>query len=130
MQLMWLLQQQYSLGDLRVGDTFQDRRQPGHQDAALGGMPTGQQPLQPAPPGDPLDDSPLPNCPFQEITLTERDKQVLAELRRAPPGLRDGTPALRGLSTRHGMGRKPRWSNARAPVVGSPLPLPLSPALG
>ena len=27
---------------LRVGGTFQDRRQPGHQDAAISGMPAGQ----------------------------------------------------------------------------------------
>ena len=38
---------------------------------------------QPVHPGGPLDDSPLPNCPTREITLTERDKQVLVELRRA-----------------------------------------------
>ena len=36
---------------------------------------------QPAPPGDPLDDSPLPNRTIWDITLTERDKQ--AELRRS-----------------------------------------------
>ena len=30
-----------------------------------------------------FDDSPLPNCPMGDITLSERDKQVLAELRRA-----------------------------------------------
>ena len=32
--------------DLRVGDTFQDRRQPGHQSAAPDGSPTAQQPPQ------------------------------------------------------------------------------------
>ena len=35
------------------------------------------------PPGDPLDDSPLPNSPIRDIVLTERDEQLLAELRRA-----------------------------------------------
>ena len=31
------------LRELRVGDTFQDRRQPGHQDVACGGTPMDQQ---------------------------------------------------------------------------------------
>ena len=31
---------------LRVGDTFQDRRQPGHQNAAPGGAAADQQPPQ------------------------------------------------------------------------------------
>ena len=69
-----------------VGDTFQDRRQPGHQDAALEGSPIVHQPprsSQRVPPGDPLDDSPLPNFPILDIVLTERDKQLLAELCRA-----------------------------------------------
>ena len=35
------------------------------------------------PPGKPLDDSPLPNCPIRDIALTERDKHLLTELRRA-----------------------------------------------
>ena len=38
---------------------------------------------QPVPQGDLLDDSPLPNCPIRDIVLTERDMQVLPELRRA-----------------------------------------------
>ena len=32
------------------------------------------------PPGEPLDDSPLPTCPIQNIVPTDRDKP---ELRRA-----------------------------------------------
>ena len=32
---------------------------------------------------DPLDDSPLPNCPVRGIAFTESDKQVLADLRGA-----------------------------------------------
>ena len=51
--------------EFRVGDTFQDRRQPRHQDAAASGPAPGQQPpqsSQPVPPGEPMDDSPL-NCP-------------------------------------------------------------------
>ena len=69
-----------------VSDTFQDRRQPGHQNAAPDGAAADQQPpqsSQPMPPGDPLDDSPVPNYPSRDITLTERDKQVPVELRRA-----------------------------------------------
>ena len=53
--------------NLRVGDTFQDRRQPGHQDAAPEGSPAIHQPLhrsQPVPPGHFLGGSPLPNCPI------------------------------------------------------------------
>ena len=72
------------LRELRVGDTFQDRRQPGHQDAAA--PVSGQQPpqsSQPVPPGEPLDDSPLPNCPIRDIVFTERNKHLLTELRRA-----------------------------------------------
>ena len=34
------------LRELRVGNTFQDRRQPGHQDAAASGTAAGQQPLR------------------------------------------------------------------------------------
>ena len=74
------------LRELRVGDTFQDRRQPGHQDVAARGTAAGQQHPQssrPVPPGEPLDDSPLPNCPVPDVALTERDKQLLTELRRA-----------------------------------------------
>ena len=69
-----------------VGDTFQDGRQPGHLSAAPGGAPADQKLSQgshPVPPGDPLDDSPPVNCSARDITLTERDKQVLVELRRA-----------------------------------------------
>ena len=51
------------LRELRVGDTFQDRRQPGHHNpSASGGTAAGQhlpQNSQPALPGEPLDDSPL-----------------------------------------------------------------------
>ena len=31
-------------------------------------------------PGEPLDDSPLPNCPIRDVVLTDRDKQLLFEL--------------------------------------------------
>ena len=61
----------------------------------------------------------------RHISLTERDKQVLAELRQAC-----SMALLRGHWVRHGLGRKPRKSHERAPVVASPVPLPLSPALG
>ena len=74
------------LRELRVGDTLEDRRQPGHQDAAASGLATGQQlpqSLKPVPPGEPLDDSPLPNCLIRDVVLTDRFKHLLTELRRA-----------------------------------------------
>ena len=49
-------------------------------------MAAGQQlpqSSQPVPPGEPLDDSPLPNCPTRDVVQTERDKQLLTELRGA-----------------------------------------------
>ena len=58
-------------------------------------------------------------------TLSSRRQ---AATRRASPGLSDGNPALRGLSMCHGLGREPRRSHERSPVVRSALPLPLSPA--
>ena len=73
------------LRELRVGDTFQDRRQAG-QDVAHGGTSIDQplsQSSQPVPPGEPLDNSPLPNCPIRNIVLTDREKHLLSELRRA-----------------------------------------------
>ena len=33
--------------------------------------------------GEPLDDSPLPNFPIRDVVLTDRDKQLVTELRRA-----------------------------------------------
>ena len=112
------------LRELRVGDTFQDRRQPGHQDAAVSGPAAGQQlpqSSQPVPPGEPLDDSPLPNCPTRDVVLTKRQAAHRASL-----GLGDGTPAMCRLSQRHGLGRESRRSHERTPVLGSALSLPLS----
>ena len=74
------------LRELRVGDAFQGRRQSGHQNAVAGGTAASQQlpqSSQPVPPGEPLDDSPLPNCPILDVVRTDRDKFVLTELRRA-----------------------------------------------
>ena len=62
------------------------KRRTAARDAAPDRSPTRQQPphsSQRVSPGDPLDDSPLPNCSIRGIVLTERDKQLLAELRRA-----------------------------------------------
>ena len=109
--------------DLLVGDTFQDRRQSGHPGCNAGRPAHFSNLLRARSQCDP-DDSPLPNCPIRVIVLTERDKRLLAELRRASS---DGSPALRCLSSCHGMGRKPRRSNQWSPVVAScsaPLPLP------
>ena len=66
------------LRERHVGDTFQDSRQPGHQSVAPGGAVADQpsQSSRPVSPGEPLDDSPLPNCPIWDIALTERDKHL------------------------------------------------------
>ena len=74
------------LRELRGGDTFQDGRQRGHQDAAAIGMAACQYPPQksrPVPNRRTTDDSPFPNCPIRDIVLTDRDKQLLPELRQA-----------------------------------------------
>ena len=71
------------------------------------------------PPGEPLDDSPLPNCPTRDVVLTKRQAAHRASL-----GLGDGTPAVRGLSIRHGLDRESRRSHERS-SVGFALPLPL-----
>ena len=107
MSLLQLLQERHSHRDLIVGDTFQDRRQPGHQDAAPEGSPTVHQLLrssQPVPAGDLLDDGPLPNCTIRDTVITERDK---AAALRSSKSLGNGHPALHGLSPRRGLGRKP-----------------------
>ena len=78
------------LRELRVGDTFRDRRQPRHRNAAPGGAAADHpQNSQPVPREDPLDDSPLPNCSHSRHWL-HRTRQ--AATRRASPSLRDGTP--------------------------------------
>ena len=61
--------------------------------------------------------------PLRDITLTERDKQLLAELRRAP------APSQHRLSSCRGVDREPRKSQW-SPVLGCALPLSLPPALG
>ena len=60
------------LRDLVVGDTFQDRRQPGQQDAAPDGSPTVHQPFQSSQP-----------VPQATPSTRARFRQLLAELRRA-----------------------------------------------
>ena len=79
--------------DILVGSIFQDRRQPGHQDAAASQPSATSQSI---PQGDPVGDSPLPNCPVQDIVLTEQDKQLLADLRRA-----SALPTPRCIVSRH-----------------------------
>ena len=67
------------LRELRVGDTFQDRRQPRHQNAVASGTAAGQQlpqSSQPGSPGEPLFRTAPPGT-------SERDTQLLIELRRA-----------------------------------------------
>ena len=73
-------------GLARVGNIFQDRRQPGHQEAGAS-QPNPHRhstTVQSIPEGEPLDDSPLPINPVRGIVITERDKQLLADLRKAP----------------------------------------------
>ena len=68
-----------------VGDIFQDRRQLGNQSATTS-RPNPHQPLvcsQPIPPGDLPDDSPLPDSPIRDTAITERDAQLLVDLRWA-----------------------------------------------
>ena len=70
---------------LQKRHSFQDRGQPGHQDA-LACAPNPLQPpnsSRPVPPGEPPDDSPLLNCPIRDVVETESDRQLLASLRRA-----------------------------------------------
>ena len=61
------------LRDIIVGDTCQDRRQPGHQDAAPVGLAAAHHP-----PG-----GSQPVLPKSDVVITERDKQLLVDLRRA-----------------------------------------------
>ena len=116
------------LRELRVGDTFQDRRQAGHQNAAASTTATDLQP--------PQSSQPI----LQETSLTTARNQTAppghclhrsrqAASRRASPSLRDGTSAVRGLSPRHGLGRVSRRIHERPAVLGFALslPLPLAP---
>ena len=119
-QPMQFLQQPYTTsGTFGLETPF---RTVGHQDEARGGTSIDQQLLQssqPVPPREPLDDSPLPKCLIRNIVLTDRDKTAPL---RASPDLGDGTPAMCGLSIRHGLGRKSRRSHERSPVLGLALP--------
>ena len=77
-------------------------------------------PSQPVLPGDPLDDSPLPNCPIRDVVFTERDMHLLAELRRA-----SAMALPRCVVSRYATALAER-SHGRSPVLGFTLPLPLS----
>ena len=96
------------------------QQHPGRQDVVRGGTSIDQQLLhssQPVPPGEPLDDSPLPNCSIWNTVLTDRDKQLLSEPRRASAM---ALPRRVVLSIRHGLGRKSRGSHERSPVLALP----------
>ena len=67
---------------------------------------------RPVPPGEPLDDGPLPNCPIRDTAFTERDKLPLVLRRASAMPL----PRMCGLSIRYGLGRKPRRSHEWSPV--------------
>ena len=97
----------------------------GHQDAAASRLALEQQLPQsspPVPPGEPLDDSPLPNCPIRDAVLTDRDKQLLSDLRR-DSGM--ALPREWSLATPR-QRRKSRRSHEQTPVLGSTSSLPLS----
>ena len=115
------------LREHRSGDTFHDRRQPRHQDAAAGGTAGGQQLTQELAASTSrrtFGGQPASELPYVwDIVLTGPRQEAAP---RASPGIGDGTPAVRGLSTRHGLGRKSRRSHERSPVLGFALPLPLS----
>ena len=73
------------LQDLRVGDTFSGpstTRTSGCCSRWHARRSATSSELAASTPGDALDDSLLPNCPTRNIVFTDRDKQLLAELRR------------------------------------------------
>ena len=105
-----LCQSNTPIRELRVGDTFQDRLQPRHQSAAPGGAP-----------GNLL--RARSQCSQVTLLTTARfqiahsghcpHRARQAATRRASPSLRDGTPAMRGLSTHpstEGWNRRQRQS--------------------
>ena len=101
---------------------------PGIRTAAASGPAVGHQlpqGSQPVPPGEPLDDNPLPNCLLSGTSFGLTETSSCSH--QAPPGL-DGTPTMCGLSIRHGLGRKLRRSHEWSPILGRVVPLPLSPA--
>ena len=65
----------------RVGNLFQDRRRPCHQEHASGGAANHR--LLEAPQPTPRDDSPAPDSPVRDIAMRESDTEMLGELRRA-----------------------------------------------
>ena len=117
------------LRELRVGvgDSFQDRRKPGHQSAAPGVRPPITHLLRAR--SQCLQLTLLTTARYQTAPfgiLSSQSETSSCSLSSAEP--RDGTPAMRGLSIRHGMGRKPRRSHEQSPVPGLALPLQVPPA--
>ena len=74
--------------------------------------------------------SATPSEPAPELPYSGRrsDRGRQAAARRASPGFSDGTSAMRGVSIRYGLGRKPGRRHERSPVLGGTLSIPLSPA--
>ena len=93
----------------------QGRPQLRHQIAAAGGVAAGEQFFRSRTllPGNLLHNSTLPNCFIRDIVFTEREKQLTAKLRPASAM----APAMRGLSTRYGFGRKHQRSHERSSVL-------------
>ena len=113
------------LRDTVVGDTFQNRRQPGHPDAAPGGPPSVHQPLTAHSQCHQV--TPSATARFRTAPFETSFPQSEAVARRTSQSLRHGPSALHSLSLRHGMGRKPRGSHERSPVMGRAVPLSLPP---
>ena len=76
----------HHFGNFGLGTPFRTVGSLGIRTKLRGGTSIDQQLLQnsqPVHPGEPLDDGPLPNCPIRNVVLTDRDKQLLSELRQA-----------------------------------------------
>ena len=106
---------------------FQAVGQPGIRTQAASGTAVGQQlpqGPQPAPPGEPLDDSPLPNCSIRDVVLTDRDKQLLSELRRSGIGTHPTSAECTDAASvawgggRYKMARSAVWEQGRSKTPG------------
>ena len=110
-------------------DTIRSRRCHLHLETSLlvtPFRPTAHHPpgsSQPVPPGDPFDDSTLPNCPIWDVVITERDKQLLVDFRRA-----SAMPIPRCVVSRHATA----WAESLegAIVLGRSMPISLPPVAG
>ena len=78
----------------------EDRRQPGQQGTPSGGASSNRpSEAHSAPPGDPLDNSPVPDRPVQDITVRESDRNA----GRTSKSFRDGHPSVCRIAVRHSL---------------------------